>query len=116
MSDMAALREIAEHDAELFKRPPQLPTHAWPGGYQLVYFGTDERGDMVYPICPACAQYIEYDPAAKEAEPITLTGAETYDEGPDLICETAWACKPYAGDVIKSSYGDPDATEGVDES
>lgn len=97
------LRELANHDAELLGRPARLATVTEMGAYPLVYFGSDADTDFIYPICPKCANGIEY---GEERGLVELAGAEAYMEGPDMPCETNWSCE--LGEMISSAYGDPD--------
>jgi hypothetical protein len=63
-----------------------LPSHAWPGGYPLVYLDTRDRC-----LCPACAN----DP---ECELGPAAVCDVYWEGEPLECD---AC----GEEIESAYG-----------
>ena len=66
-----------------------LPSHAWPGGYQLMYLTEDGLF-----VCPKCANKPD------TSDPVTA--GDVYWEGPTLACEDC-------GEPIESAYGDPDA-------
>lgn len=64
-----------------------LPSFAWPGGYQIVYY---TAGGLT--ICPECANDTD------TSDPVT--SGDVYWEGPDEYCEDC-------GTAIPSAYGDP---------
>ena len=78
-----ALREEAVRVADVLSREPQLPASTDLGGYPLVYFGSDSDADFIYPICPDCANSVEY---GSDRDQLALAGAEVYWEGPLMDC------------------------------
>lgn len=66
----------------------KLPTYAWPGGYQIIYYSKD--GTV---FCPDCANQEDVEPE--------ITEWDIFYEGPPEVCE---GC----GFSIFSAYGDPD--------
>lgn len=75
----------------------KLPSHAWPRGYQLVYYAADNGL-----LCPACANaYVEGRDTEEQLKPVLC---DVFYEGPAQQCENCDA-------MIESAYGDPDATE-----
>jgi hypothetical protein len=77
----------------------ELPSYAWPGGYQLAYYSPN--GDT---LCPACANRLRLglDTPASDNDRITMVDA--YYEGPPIQCANC-------NEDIESAYGDPDADE-----
>lgn len=69
----------------------QLPAFAWPGGYTMIYIS--KHGDT---LCADCANEPDQtDPA---------TDGDVYWEGPSIQCDNC-------GEIIESSYGDPDSQD-----
>jgi hypothetical protein len=64
-----------------------LPSFAWPGGYQLIYF--DVHMEV---ICPDCANSYDERP--------NVDSVSLYQEGPAIQCDVC-------GKMIESDYGDP---------
>ena len=93
MADYA--RAVAEAEASVALRQlradngGRLPAVTNLGGYTIIYVTFD--GAIV---CASCAEDVD------TSDPVE--GWQTYDEGPNLACEDC-------GDVLTSSYGDPEA-------
>jgi hypothetical protein len=67
----------------------QLPSYAWPGGYQLQYLTADGLT-----ICPSCANQSD------TSDPVVA--GDVYWEGPEVPCDDC-------GAMLESAYGDPEA-------
>lgn len=63
-----------------------LAAFAWPGGYPIVYW--THNCDAV--LCAACAEGAD-----------DIENADTYMEGPALVCDDC-------GKILESAYGDPE--------
>ncbi len=74
-------------------KPVELPSYAWPGGYQMIYF---IDGDAV---CPKCIMEVLRETYMTGREQISR---DIFCEGPSEICSEC-------GEKIKSAYGDPNA-------
>lgn len=99
------LRAEAERTKHLYDGKPTLAGSTDLGGYPIVYFGSDEDGTFIHPICRDCATSIVFGDDRDSG--ITIAGAEAFMEGPDEACEVAWVCHPDV--MISSAYGDPEA-------
>jgi hypothetical protein len=71
-----------------------LPAYAWPGGYNIVYFDSNE--DL---LCADCANKSWKDP--DELPDFKPVSGSIYWEGPQLFCDQC-------GIEIESEYGDPE--------
>lgn len=78
--------------SELTERP--LPHFAWPGGYDIHYYGKRDGQEEDWTLCPECAnKWLE--------EGCDELIGEIYWEGPDEECDDC-------GATIHSCYGDPE--------
>lgn len=76
----------------------KLPAYAWPGGYQIVYYASDNGT-----LCSKCANSYKEGRDCEELKPVA---ADIYWEGPSMLCQNC--------DIeIESAYGDPDAPEEI---
>ena len=83
----------------------ELPSFAWPGGYQIVYV----LGDGAL-LCPDCANGENGSEASDDPDMDAqwrLDDLQVHEEGPAETCA-------HCGKAIESAYGDPEADkEGV---
>jgi len=79
-----------------------LPAYAWPGGYPMFYLAAD--GGILCPTCANEERAKRADSDCPDDREWRVVDGDTHLEGPPMACDNC-------GELIKSSYGDPDCEE-----